>query len=280
MRRLSQYKGLLSLGTLILLFVSFSAVPVAADPGESFTYMTINPGEHYTVNFTLAPGECIYARCRIIYGVGIYFFIIDQAGQNDLNSGHAPQTVYNETTFLANNSQWGYVSFRAPYNSTWYVWFSKATGVPLADTPVTIEGYVRKDTDGPSIVAFDIPWDHPPGVLEFQYSVFDQGHPIQAVKLLVNGTAVDTVVNPEQTNSSAGFEANGTLSWNTWSYAGGLSNVTLVAYDSLGHSTSSGGWEMQVGNPFWEYAPYIFFWIPVAIVVVAYMWKSRRQKTG
>jgi hypothetical protein len=178
MRRLSQYKGLLSLGTLILLFVSLSAVPVAADPGESFTYMTVNPDEDYTVNFTLAAGGCIYARCRIIYGVGIHFFLVDQEGQNNLTSGHAPQAVYNETTFLANNSQWGYVSFRAPYNSTWYAWFPKATGVPLADTPVTIEGYIREDTDGPSIEEFSFPIIGRSDVIEFQYSVSDQGHPI------------------------------------------------------------------------------------------------------
>ena len=52
--------------------------------------MTVNPGEDYTVNFTLAAGGCIYARCRIIYGVGIHFFIVDQEGQNNLTSGHAP----------------------------------------------------------------------------------------------------------------------------------------------------------------------------------------------
>lgn len=264
---------------LILLFVSFSVDPVAADPGESFTYMTINPGDHYTVNFTLAKGDCIYARCRIIYGVGIYFFIVDQAGQNDISSGHAPHAVYNETTFLANSSQWGYVSFRAPYNSTWYVWFSKATGVPLADTPVTIEGYVRKDTDGPSVEDFSFPlYDHPTGVFEFHYSVIDQGHPIQAVKLQVNGTPVDTDTSPAQTNSSAGFEANGTLSWSTWSYASGLYNVTLVAYDSLGHSTTLRGLYVQIANPYWSLAPYIVFLILLAIVGIWYVWNSRRQR--
>lgn len=98
------------------------------------------------------------------------------------------------------------------------------------------------------------------------------------MKLLVNGTPADTATYPEQTNSSTGFDANGTLSWNLWFYASGEYNVTLVASDSLGHSTTFIGIHMRIANPLYRYAPNIVFWALLGIVGVWYVWKSRRQR--
>jgi hypothetical protein len=258
MKYVAHKKGTVS-GKLLILFFMICAflttapIPGMADTGEDFTSYRIDPGEYYFVPLELNQGEGLYSRFHITYGEGIYFFIVDQDGHDDIMGGGQAQTGYEENIYYADDGKWYYVSFIALHSSTWYVWFSKVSGAPLAGSSATIEGHVRKDTDGPLILDFVVPEGNISRTIEVQYHVRDLGFPIVKVSLYANETIVVSVDDPPQEHYTNGFDVSGVLIWDTRLQDSGRFVLKVVAIDGLGHVGTSSTVTREVTNGFWDY---------------------------
>ena len=133
-------------GFLIVIMFLVWCVPVRANTGYDVD-VKVDSGEVKYYSFDLAEGNGLYGRFRINYGQQIHFFIVDQDGHQAIESGTAASTAYLEKTYDRNNGSWYSWRFIATHNSTWYVYFSKAFGAPVTAETVSLEGYVRQDTD-------------------------------------------------------------------------------------------------------------------------------------
>jgi hypothetical protein len=269
---------------LVVCFLVFSGPgEVMADPGEDFESLTIEPGEYHNVSLHLVQGEVLYARFRIIDGEGIYFFIVDQDGQDAIMNGSEPTTRYEEQAYQAQGVQLKMALFFAPHDSTWYVWFSKMSGDPYADSVVTIEGHVGKDVDGPVILDTHIPDGSLAGTVEVSFRVRDVGIYINAVKLLANDTVVATLSSLvlSQTEDINGFEAEDILLWDTTRNENSVYVLKVVAYDVWDHDSESAEVMRTVNNGVWDYPvnTQIVTTIAILATVLSFAWYNKKNNT-
>lgn len=256
MQSKGNYLAKFILCALVVFFLVFCGPgEVKADSGEDIESLRIDPGEYHNVSLHLAQGEVLYARFRITNGEGIYFFIVDQDSQDEIMAGREALTRHNEQTYPAQEARWNLVIFIAPHDSTWYVWFSKVSGDPFADSAATIEGHVRRDIDGPVILETNIPDGILTGSIEVSFRVRDAGFFIDMVELLANDTVVatSTVLDFSQTHDINGFEAEGVLLWDTTRNENSVYVLKVVAYDVWHHVSESAGVMRTVNNGFWDY---------------------------
>ena len=240
----------------VVCFLVFSGPgEVKADIVEDIESLTIEPGEYHNVSLYLTQDELLYARFRITNGEGIYFFIVDQEGQDAIMNGSEPTTRYEERTILAAEAQLHMVFFRVPHDSTWYVWFSKVSGVPYADSAATIEGRVGRDLDGPIILETHIPDGPLTGTINVSFRVRDEGFFVYWVELLANDTVVAGTADYHQTLDINGSEMEGVLFWDTTRYENSVYVLKVVAYDawSANHVSETAGVIRTVSNGFWDY---------------------------
>jgi hypothetical protein len=234
---------------LLCIFVFFSplTIPVAADSNGDFNER-INPGMYKVVSFQLGNREAIYTRFHITYGPGIYFFIVDQDGYDDIMAGREASTRYEENTYESEDGQWYYVGFEAPHDSTWYVWWSKASGAPYSGSAATIEGHARKDTSPPQILSFNVPNGPLSGAVLIEYEVRDLGFPISRIDLLVNGSVVVTNNDPENNHFTTGFEVEDAFRWNSNTIENGNYTISIRAQDAIGHQGESAPKQLSIEN--------------------------------
>jgi hypothetical protein len=227
-------------------------VEVKAEVVEDLETITIDPGEYHNVSLYLAQDEILYARFRITNGEGIYFFIVDQDGQDAIMNGSEPTTRYEEHTHPAQEARLNIVFFFATHDSTWYAWFSKVSGDPFADSAATIEGRVGRDIDGPVILETHIPDGPLTGTVEVSFSVRDDGFSINNVKLR------DTTRNENS-----------------------VYVLKVVAYDTWSHTSESAGVLRTVNNGFWDYPTNRMIVITAVVlgVVLGFAWYNKVNNT-
>jgi len=207
---------------------------VKADVIEDFETLRIEPGEFHNVSLYLAQDEFLYCRFRIIDGNGIYFFIVDQEGQDAIINGSTPATKYKEKTYRAEDDQLNLVYFHVPHDSTWYVWFSKLSGVPYADSAVSIEGRIGRDFENPVIIDVNFPDGPWSGYIYVSFRIRDDGGLISKVELHANGTCVAVEYDYSETHDISGVEVEGVIRWDTRRRENSIYAVKLVAYDVPG----------------------------------------------
>jgi hypothetical protein len=258
-------------------------VEVKAEVVEDLETITIDPGEYHNVSLYLAQDEILYARFRITNGEGIYFFIVDQDGQDAIMNGSEPTTRYEEHTYPAQEARLNIVFFFATHDSTWYAWFSKVSGDPFADSAATIEGRVGRDIDGPVILETHIPDGPLTGTVEVSFSVRDDGFSINNVKLLANDTVVATLssLDLSQTENISGSEVEGVLSWDTTRNENSVYVLKVVAYDTWSHTSESAGVLRTVNNGFWDYPTNRMIVITAVVlgVVLGFAWYNKVNNT-
>ncbi|MHA3963062.1 MAG: hypothetical protein AM325_005935 [Candidatus Thorarchaeota archaeon SMTZ1-45] len=227
---------------------------VTADLVEDMELLTINPGEYHNVSLYFTQDELLYARFRIIDGEGIYFFIVDQAGQDAIMNGSEPTTKHEDYSYPAQEGRLNMVFFQATHSDTWYVWFSKVSGVPFADSAATIEGRVGRDIEGPVIQETHIPDGPLTGITNVSFRVHDEGFFIYMVELHANDTVVATSsFNCHETIDINGTTLEGVLLWDTTRYENSVYVLKVVVYDPLNHVTESAEVLRTINNGFWDY---------------------------
>lgn len=265
----SKYRFLLILAFLLsLVSVSFVKTDSVADFPLDFV-QRVDPGGRFHRSFELDGGMALYARFHITYGPGIYFFIVDQDGHDDIMAGTPASTVYREDTYSADDGQWYYVEFQVPHQSTWHVWWSKYSGAPSSDQAATIEGHVRIDIEGPEIIEFGANKMNLSGSTEIKFDLIDRGYPISRIGVFANDTQLLSIDEPDYDHYITGFRVSGSIAWDTAKWEDGTYVLRIVAWDSLGHRSESIQTVYVKNGPISKFVAMLLSYLPILITIAA-----------
>ncbi len=220
---------------IILTSIILSGIITESDATTMYneTDYAVNAYTYAFFAVDLQSGEGMGGWFRITVGDGIYFFIVNQEGHDEIQESGTASNPQLESDYISDDGRWYYWNFITPTTDTWYVYFSKAWGTTFAGIDGTLDIIIRKDTEPPVVHAQNLP-NSVSGDIVIEYQAVDDCFPVEKVEFYVDFELIETDYNP---NTDSGYIFDGQFTWHTTNWENGNYTISFRAYDTLNHAS-------------------------------------------
>jgi hypothetical protein len=254
--------------TLSAILIACSVVGlllIAHADAQSITYhkmVTIDSNERYGYHVVLKQNETMVCWLRFQSGEGVYAYILNST-EHEASQWSQPANNHGTRIFENTSSLWQHWNFSAPYDDEWYLYFSKWSGEPYAESPCEIEILVGVWMSSASlqVVVTESPFA---GDFDISISLISRNNSIGWIEIYIDG--ILNVYDSPPGNFSFMYVQR--FVFDSRRLSNGNHSLRVVAYDSIGNRLADWESQIQVENGFFDDSSNLLIILLLYILIV------------